>query len=289
MLAVCAGTLSQQPFPTPSKTGNPPEESAGQTAQQTTNQQANTKKSPLFVELLNAGKSSDDTKAEAQKEEEKSSRERWLNIFTGIAASATAILAVITGLLAAYTYKLWSATSRLVEHSEDTAIRQLRAYVHTAGFDIDQFAIGKLIKISFPVSNCGQTPAHNVLISGWTGVRPYPPPSEWYLVPSGQEINSVMVCAPGDQKTRGTGVSETELSKVMFDQIISGTEQRLYAYAMITYRDVFSKKIRTTEVKASTGGPDFAASIQAALTAAKGQPGTATVAWQYSKNQNRAD
>ena len=126
LLALCTGALSQQPPPTPSKSGNPPQERAAQAAPQGADQQPNTKKSPIFVELLNTGKSPKEAETEAQKENEKASREGWLIIFSGIAAVAAAILSIITGLLAKYTYKLWRATVQLGRDATLTSERQAR-------------------------------------------------------------------------------------------------------------------------------------------------------------------
>lgn len=58
--------------------------------------------------------------------------DEFIATFTAIAALATIALAVITALLARFTFKLWKDTGKLVEETSTSSERQLRAYVGIA-------------------------------------------------------------------------------------------------------------------------------------------------------------
>jgi hypothetical protein len=72
-------------------------------------------------------------------------------------------LVVFTALLARATLRLWDSTERLVKGAEDTAQRQLRAYISVDAPDNMPAIIGDKISIILQITNDGQTPAYNVL------------------------------------------------------------------------------------------------------------------------------
>ncbi len=101
----------------------------------------------------------------------------WLN------ALSTAFLAVFTVVLALGTIGLYLATKNLVEGTDDTAKRQLRAYVGVGANDfsfelpdetdpaykpVDLNAPPQILKdfLVINVKNFGQTPAHDVVVFG---------------------------------------------------------------------------------------------------------------------------
>ena len=105
-------------------------------------------------------------------------------------------------------------------------------------------------------------------------------------------FESEVICAPGNTQLSGNGISESPLTEEMRRSILSGKTERLYAWGLITYLDIFDKE-RTTEALASVGGPEFAKVLEAADRRAQsgedltGQ--TSSVDWQYTRHQNRAD
>ncbi len=105
------------------------------------------------------------------KGENKKDVSNW-EALTGI---STAMLAVITGLLAYFTYWLWTSTSNLVRESKDTARKELRAYValYKVEFLPESYATpsgqnlltGSLSDdLSVTVKNYGRTPSFDTSI-----------------------------------------------------------------------------------------------------------------------------
>jgi hypothetical protein len=84
-----------------------------------------------------------------------------------ITAAFTVVLAVFTGRLWYSTDNLWKATTELVRGAEDTAQRQLRAYVGVTVPDSElrypdqslQSSDPSIFKIALEIRNSGQTPA----------------------------------------------------------------------------------------------------------------------------------
>ncbi len=101
-----------------------------------------TKDAPLVVEMIPAH------------ENEKSFNEELI-------AYGTLALAIVTALLAWFTFRLWRATGKLVVGAENTAERQLRAYIlHNNDEEMEHN--GGRIKVTVRIKNFGQTPAHKL-------------------------------------------------------------------------------------------------------------------------------
>src|SRR5262249_51673089 len=89
-----------------------------------------------------------------------------------IVAVGTVFIALFTVILAFATAFLYFATRDLVEGAEDTAKRQLRAYVF-----LDQMTIADPMgtpKISIRIKNYGSTPAYGVVFWSEGVLREYP-------------------------------------------------------------------------------------------------------------------
>jgi len=114
----------RQGSPDPAASTSHAQERAPQSEKTTTNAGRGSDTSPTSIKLLHSGKSAEEVQQEIDAEHGKAAREEWLVALTGIGAAATAILAVITGLLAKYTYKLWNATVQLGQDAKDAAQRQ---------------------------------------------------------------------------------------------------------------------------------------------------------------------
>src|SRR5437764_10063020 len=77
-------------------------------------------------------------------------------------ASFTGLLAYVTFRLVMSTNRLWKESERQYKLSEDTARRQLRAYVHPREASLVTFERGLPLYVMIPLFNTGQTPAHDL-------------------------------------------------------------------------------------------------------------------------------
>lgn len=115
---------SNPPTPTPAKSGNPYQKSTTKASDYSSKKEDPADKYALSVELLNTGKSADERQHEAETEKNRASREWWtIGISLG-SLFVTIALAVITGLLAKYTYLLWKTTKRLATDASNSSQRQ---------------------------------------------------------------------------------------------------------------------------------------------------------------------
>jgi hypothetical protein len=83
--------------------------------------------------------------------------------------SAETVNTVLTAVLALGTLFLWAATKRLVRGSEQTAQRQLCAYIFP-----DTVVAASTGRITASFKNCRQTPAYDVVMWSKTEVAAYP-------------------------------------------------------------------------------------------------------------------
>lgn len=80
-------------------------------------------------------------------------------------AWAAVALAVVTTALAVFTWKLWRSTGQLVSGAEDTAKRELRAYVALKEVNIKANQPNTLPMGEMVIRNFGRTPAYRLSIS----------------------------------------------------------------------------------------------------------------------------
>ncbi len=151
------------------------------------------------------------------------------------------LLALFNGLLVLYTYRLWIATRDLVEGAENTAKRQLRAYVWidktqpSPNIDAVPFIVATEIR------NTGSTPAHDVRC--FTELLPFdhPLPVGFTFKQPPQEIPGPhYVVNPGS-----THFVRTSPDEVFTDDIktaIRNGTKRLYFWGVVRYRDAFKQE-----------------------------------------------
>lgn len=154
-----------------------------------------------------------------------------------VTAAGTAALAFLTLTLAAGTLFLWLATRRLVKESEETAERQLRAYIFPENVIVD--ATHGVLRYTITFKNCGQTPAYDVTLYTTMAAAVYPMLEE----PKG----------PATPPTESNGHLGPGLSihchtipdpPVTSDEIkaIRAGKAALYLFGKISYTDAFKKK-----------------------------------------------
>jgi hypothetical protein len=135
----------------------PPKPKAPQ--QKSKTEQRGTEQAPVFVKTP-----SPTTQAERDHEAYEKHQKPWNE--TAL-AYATIALCVITLGLAVFTAFLWNSTRKLVRESNDTARKELRAYVHLESIKVENLVL------LCQVRNRGKTPAYRLKISfHWTKQRP---------------------------------------------------------------------------------------------------------------------
>jgi len=80
-------------------------------------------------------------------------------------AKWTTIMAILSGFGLVIAFAGLIFVARTYRVAQDTARRQLRAYVTMDKVEITRFAVNEPLEISIPMKNCGQTPALN--FRGW--------------------------------------------------------------------------------------------------------------------------
>jgi hypothetical protein len=140
--------------------------------------------------------------------------------------------------IASFTFTLWLATNKLWVASENTAKRQLRAYV----FICDARRITAHIPalgVSIEIKNTGQTPAYDVtLYTGavfdadpFTSIRPALKKEGFYLIGPGEFVTHRMTLEPV--------LTANELI------LIQSGKVKVFVYGFCDYRDAFNTMQRT--------------------------------------------
>jgi len=146
-----------------------------------------------------------------------------------------------TGILALFTILLAFYTRRLALSTEDTAIRQNRAYVQV---DIEKIfiGVGATAEIVLKISNVGKTPAYDVVGFSWVDLRPFPhPPNGNFDGPPGVGPESKMIIHGGQGHRIKTG-SAHPITQSQAAAIAQGTTSRLYVFGNVLYTDAFKIK-----------------------------------------------
>jgi hypothetical protein len=170
---------------------------------------------------------------------------RWIGGITHkyeglITAAFTIVLAVFTARLWFSTEKMSDSTKRLVEGAEDTAQRQLRAYIVAGPTGIVFNDLLKdIIVVEITIKNTGQTPAREVLVVSRTCVLPYPLEGSF---------DFTLISGPDPSKSV-LGKDQDILHESTADAVLTGDEMmrvtnpeggfRVYTYGRVDYRDVF--------------------------------------------------
>lgn len=170
----------------------------------------------------------------------------WAKIFTDPMTFFTLVLAIATG-------GLWWATRKLVLGAEDTARRQLRAYV-SVRLDGNMF-YGKdgLLNAPFITKNNGSTPAHGMICSVNIGLFRFPLNVE-LDPPAYSKTSSNFVLFPGED-VRQYGILSSQLNQPEVEAIKNG-EGAIYVWGEVRYTDSF-KQQHSTQFRMYSAGNDF--------------------------------
>jgi hypothetical protein len=125
---------------------------------------------------------------------------------------------------------------------QDTAERQLRAYVFAAGAKLTDFSAGKIVRASFVVKNTGQTPAYDLAVIYGMGAD-FRPPSEKLDV-DWSAFNPPRGSVGPGQTTHCYPELSKAISQDLIDQIAAG-KAAIWVWGEIRYKDAFNKDRKT--------------------------------------------
>ena len=157
-----------------------------------------------------------------------------------IRENSDAIIAVFTIILGLSTIGLWLQTDRLAKGAENTAVRQLRAYVAIKPAQLTEIRVGQVPSASFTMENTGQTPAYHVRYLAFVSVMPYPlNDDQGDLVGAyeGQKMPDLTLHSRG--QTEGEAIDDSALTGDAFNKAMTGNGFRLYMAGMVRYDDAF--------------------------------------------------
>jgi hypothetical protein len=151
-------------------------------------------------------------------------------------------LAVLTLALVVVTGMLWFATDRLVRGAEETARKQLRAYLVIDGIELirQNKESGKKLTHHLKIINTGQTPARKMRIDAITRILDHPisvafdirlPITEERSSYSLGRDKSTLFAADADRLFTEQEITETASE--------SAGGKRIYSYGTVWYEDVF--------------------------------------------------
>lgn len=213
MLSAAAAYGQTSPPGVPKPSSARPSESTQQPA-------VSTKPTPPIVEASPASKDEHKAAPVTEHETVHSTPDWWL-------ISVTGLLVIATGVLAWY-------TRRLVRGAEDTARRQLRAYICLEEGRIEPHGNEGYCDVIFTLKNSGQTPAYNV--ETWQITRivdlAEPPyvirtPDKWGMVGPGAGIGCKLLHNPLTPADR----SDIKLEK-----------KTVIVWGQVTYKDAFGQE-----------------------------------------------
>jgi len=159
----------------------------------------------------------------------------------GISLLSAVVVAIFTVVLAVSTIGLWIAGERQRSLSEDTAQRQLRAYVVADMSSVTRWKQGQTAEAETIMKNTGLTPAYD--LEGWSAIMydKYPLPYKFPIsVPLGTTFGQSVLGSGGvvRLKVPTKPVVPTPETNTEFE---AGT-MALYLWGKVTYRDAFGKE-----------------------------------------------
>lgn len=217
-----------------------------------------TRASPLVVETLEIPADAKDKRDAARLRELDSSISQWVMLLTAgmlIVAAVQACFFFIQLRLMKRSMKVAEAAAfaanRSVETMQDTARRQLRAYVTIDSAAI-KFPEPGVPSVTVIVKNAGQTPAHDLRhwIHQW--IETYPLKVQLPLPPEGFVMSASLLGAGATHEMHIT--HPRPIVKLPFLDQIGTPEATIYVYGGINYKDVFGEQ-QFVRYRLMYGGP----------------------------------
>lgn len=178
----------------------------------------------------------------------------WNSKFMTDVKITDVVLAVFTGLLVVVG---WSQANRLrqtIETMDDTAERDMRAYLGMENIRLVAFSLIKPIRIQANWKNYGKTPARRFETSGSVWIAPLPLDDDADFVDGPEEDpigrHGRMSIYSGDQQVPSTSeytsvTDQIPMSKELRDEVIAG-RFAIYLVGRSFYRDIFGKNRETS-------------------------------------------
>jgi len=153
-------------------------------------------------------------------------------------------------LLSIVTLMLWAATVRLVRGADQTAERQLRAYIDTRSATIVDFEPGEQPTVTMEFRNVGQTPAKNVRVKVRVQIRPEDDPPENAEIETGGSRSTI-----GSKGKFSAHVSmASPLTEDQMEAIELG-DAALFVSGIVRYDDIFGNpRLTRFRVKLTADG-----------------------------------
>lgn len=223
---------SQEPSPSQRGSNRQEQNQASEIKKKPHYDQNGTNGTPPVVKVIQSSRENGRPEKQSTQEQEKSFNDKLI-------AWGTVALAVITAFLALFTFRLWKSTGRLVISAEETAKRQLRAFIFGKGFNHGpNIWDGKIKEYVFSVTweNVGLTPG--VDVCNWFNIQTGPADGKERIIfsTSGERRPAVM----GPRATAQTSYLTVPLDTMMK---CWRKEIAILIWSRVEYRDIFDSTI----------------------------------------------
>jgi hypothetical protein len=234
---------SNPPTPAPSKKSTEPKANTAQHQQHTKEDKRGTKDFPAIIEITRAPTIQVEAIDRTEKGRDYASPEWGLVYITGL-------LAMITLGLAFYTARLWKATRKLVESTDDATRRIQRAYIRMSyanpGLSFISDILEERIIVNVEIKNCGETPAVITEIflkySVLRDTENMPAVPDYYFTEERNKIDTFLV--KGDWFFTLFSVPIKKIGENVSLIAIKKGEIRLVMFGYVDYVDIFGQKHR---------------------------------------------
>lgn len=233
VLLIAWPVYAQSQPPSPSQRGSNGQEQkqASEIKKKPHYDQRGTNNTPLVVKVIQSIRENGRTEKQSTHEQEQSFNDKLI-------AWGTVALAVITAFLALFTFRLWKSTGRLVISAEETAKRQLRAFIFGKGFSYSPHLWDGEIKeyvLYVILENVGLTPGLDVRTCVEYKTLPISENKITFTPP-----NEIIPTVMGPRATIQTGFITIPLETMMQKW---RNETKIFAWSRVEYRDIFDSNI----------------------------------------------
>lgn len=245
--------ISYGQAPTPTVPSNKPKSQSTSEQKKAATDQRGTEHSPLVIKILES-EHANQKAANVPEERDHKAAFNWWGIPTD------GWLVIFTCGLFVATLLLWLATRKLVKGAQDTAERQLRAYLLPIFGNVRDFGSHVTTKTQVILQNTGQTPAYDVRTRFWISAEGFPLRGDLPRPHLGDTPSRGLVGREGKMNL------DTETSRPLTVEEVTEIRrgaQAVFIYGDIDYLDAFGKPRYTRFIYFYGGdyGTDEAGSI----------------------------